>query len=217
MCFVSLACQLEGCEGYLKQLPLRGPNVDLQNAPTISDMVNILTEAEAAAAFLKAELNHQGQEREEGKPLAAVYDPTASAVMRKYLKATHASHMKAPGILGHIVLPGCISFYTKDGKTFAVTEGRWMLTNPKAQWVSKQISLDQDTIQPHGTQVLIIRVPPGSVGRILDKGTPILLDVGMHVFNSGVVVNVGTVDYANNQRIAHGKNTEIAIHVHNHS
>ena len=170
-------------------------------------MVNILTDSEAQAAFLQAEHMHANDEREEGKPLAAVYDPNVSPIMKKYLRAARGrtAHIAAPGILGHIVLPGCISFYNKDGKTFAVTEGRWMIPNPKAQWASKQISLDQDTIHPPGTQVLIIRVPPGSVGRILDKGTPVLLDVGMHVFNSGVVVNVGTVEYSKNLLITHGK------------
>lgn len=182
--------------------------MDLQNAPTISDMLNILTDAEASAAFLEAEANAAGAPPvEEGKPHPAVYDPESSSVMKKYLQKmkNRVSHIRAPGILGHVVLPGCISFYSKDGRTFAVTEGRWMLSNPKARWVVKQVSLDQNCIQPSGTQVLIIRIPPGCVGRILDQGTPVLLDVGMHVFNSGVVVNVGTVQYANNDRISHGK------------
>ena len=191
----------------MNKLPLEGPNVDLQKAPTISDMLNILTDPEAFAAFTQAELSDSSTEVvEEGKPLPTVYDPEQSPVMKKHLKAAkrRISHVKAPGILGHIVLPGCISFYVKDGKTYAVTEGRWMLCNPKAKWVSKQITLNQDIIQPQGTQALVIRVPPGSVGRILDRGTPVLLDVGMHVFNSGVVVNVGTVEYAVNATISHG-------------
>lgn len=177
-------------------------------------MLNILTDPEAAAAFIEAEAGVSVADLpEEGKPSPSVHDPERSQLMKDQLRAAkrRISHMKAPGILGHIVLPGCISFYVKDGQTFAVTEGRWMLPNPKAKWVSKQVSLDQDIIQPQGTQALIIRVPPGSVGRILDRGTPVLLDVGMHVFNSGVVVNVGTVKYAQNARISHGPYNYIRV------
>ena len=37
------------------------------------------------------------------------------------------SHSKAPGVLGHVVKPGFISFYSMNGKTYAVAEGRWWL------------------------------------------------------------------------------------------
>jgi hypothetical protein len=202
-----LPLDLEGCEGFLHKLPLRTPNVDQKIPTTIHDMINILTDPHAVASFAEAEASetYAGTPPAEGSP-SATYDYASSAVMKRNLRTAkrNTCHIKAPGVTGHIVLPGHISFYRRDGKTFAVTEGRWLLTSYKAAWVTKQIALDQDVIAPHGTQVLIIRVPPGSVGRIRDQGTEVLLDVGTHVFNSGQVVNTGTVQYAEYTHISHG-------------
>jgi hypothetical protein len=203
-----LPLDLQGCEGFLRKLPLRAPNVDQKEPTTIQDMINILTDPHAAASFAEAEgtsATHANTSRAEGMPSTA-YDYKTSAVMKRNLGIAQKNtcHRKAPGVTGHIVLPGHISFYKRDGKTFAVTEGRWMLMSYKAAWVTKQVSLDQDVIAPHGTQVLIIRVPPGSVGRIRDQGTEVLLDCGTHVFNSGQVVNTGTVQYAEFTHISHG-------------
>jgi hypothetical protein len=203
-----LPLDLEGCEGFLRKLPLRAPNVDQKVPITIHDMVNILTEPHAVASFAEAEAEaretYAGTSPVEGSP-SAIYD-YSSTVMKKNVRSAkrNTCHIKAPGVTGHIVLPGHISFYRRDGKTFAVTEGRWLLTSYKAAWAARQIALDQDVIAPHGTQVLIIRVPPGSVGRIRDQGTEVLLDVGTHVFNSGQVVNTGTVKYVEFTHISHG-------------
>lgn len=207
----SLPQTLEGCEGYIKKLPLKAPNADQKDPRTIQDMVNILTDRKAAALFDKAEAElanggEAGVVRPEGHP-SSVYDYKSSAVMMAGLHSTRRqlSHMAAPWVFGHVVMPGCISFYQKDGKTYAATEGRWTLPNPKARWVANNISLDQDQIQPENTKVLIIRVPPGSVGRVRDQGVEILLDVGTHVFNSGTVVNAGTCEYCAQTHIPHGR------------
>ena len=44
------------------------------------------------------------------------------------------SHSKAPGVLGHVVKPGFISFYSMNGKTYAVAEGRWWLMKVCCNW-----------------------------------------------------------------------------------
>jgi hypothetical protein len=203
-----LPLDLEGCEGFLRKLPLKAPNVDQKIPTTIQDMVNILTNPHAAASFAEAEgkrENSADTRQAEGSP-SATYDYALSQVMRDnlHIAKKNTCHAKAPGVAGHIVLPGRISFYKHDGKTYAVTEGRWLLMSYKARWTTKLTALDQDVIAPSGTQVLIIRVPPGSVGRIRDQGTEVLLDSGTHVFNSGQVVNVGTVSYAEFTHINHG-------------
>jgi hypothetical protein len=205
-----LPLTLEGCEGCLSGLPLRAPNVDQKNPKTVQDMVNILTDPEAGAAFIEAgeqliDLEAEAV-RSEGLP-SVVYDYQHSGVMKKELNGARkrTSHQKAPGVLGHIVNPGCISFYKRDGKTFAVTEGRWMLTSIKASWIAKNVPLDQDKISLSLSQVFILRVPPGCVGRIRDQGVEILLDVGTHVFNSGTVTDNGTDTYAGDFYINHGE------------
>jgi hypothetical protein len=210
-----LPLDLEGCDGFLRKLPLRAPNVDQKTPTTIHDMINILTDPQAVASFAAAEAEALETSTEtplaEGAP-SAIYNKN-SEVMKKN-KARNTCHIKAPGVTGHIVLPGHISFYKKDGKTFAVTEGRWLLMSYKAGWATKQVSLNQDVIAPHGTQVLIIRVPPGSVGRIRDQGTEVLLDVGTHVFNSGQVVDAGTVRYAEFTHISHGTYTHTHTYIY---
>ena len=208
---------LEGCEGYLHRLPLRAPNVDQKIPKTVADMVNILTNPEAFKAFCDEEEKLSSaaeQARAEGMP-STVYDYQDSPVMRAQLRQARkrTSHAKAPGVLGHVVQPGCISFYKRDGKTYAVTEGRWMLTSVKAKWISKNISLDHDKIIPNNSKVLIIRVPPGCVGRIRDQGVEYLLDTGRHVFNSGTVTDCGTVAYADNIYFNHGKTSFIQRYV----
>lgn len=64
-----------------------------------------------------------------------------------------------------------MSFYIRDGKTFTVPEGRWALSNLKASWLEKNVSIDQHRSVG---QVLIVRVPPGCVGRIYDQGVATL-------------------------------------------
>ena len=170
-------------------------------------MVNILTNPQAASAFAQAqEVQGDPRNEQEGMP-SAVYDYESSTVLKNQLKkACKATcHAKAPGVLGHVVLPGHISFYKKDGKTFCVPQGRWFLTNPKARWIGKNVRLDQEVIQSHQSQVLIIRVSPGSVGRVLDQGVPILLNVGTHVFNSGTVSDDGSRKIADFNYLSHGR------------
>ena len=79
----------------------------------------------------------------------------------------------ALGIFGHVVNPGCLSFYTLDGRTFAVSQGRWwvmdgiyifrrwsdankkilltrnirILLSPKAFWIAKNVSIDQEMVR----------------------------------------------------------------------
>jgi hypothetical protein len=202
-----LPLDLVGCEGFLRNLPLKAPNVDQKIPTTIQDMVNILTDPHAAASFAEAEARqtYAGTRPVEGSA-SPIYDYVSSKLMKDQLRIAmkNTSYVWTSGVAGHIVLPGHISFYQRDGKTFAVTEGRWLLMSYKAAWTTKLTALDKDVIAPMGTQVLIIRVPPGSIGRIRDQGTEVLLDSGTHVFNSGQVVNVGTVTYAEYTHINHG-------------
>lgn len=190
---------------------MKPPNVDQKIPHTVAEMVNILTDSEAVAAFDAATALLVNQEadifRVEGFP-SSVYDYAKSPVMVQQLKGAkrRTCHIKAPGIMGHIVNPGALSFYIVDGKIYAVSQGRWMLTSYKASWVAKNIPLVQaDLVIGQQQQVLIIRVPPGAVGRIHDQGVEILLDVGTHVFNSGTVENASTVRYASSHHISHGR------------
>lgn len=207
-----LAQNLEGCEGYLKALPLKAPNVDQKVPKTIADMVNILTVGGAEAKFDTLQLEQTAPEdRREGAP-SSIYNLQTSPVMKKLTSDVKTSHASAPGMLGHVVNPGCASFYVKDGKTFAAPQGRWFLSSYKAKWIAKNIALDNDQIHLGDiSQVLIIRVPPGGVGRIFDQGVPILLDVGTHVFNSGTIKNAGTMLYAENNYFRHGKYNYVRV------
>jgi hypothetical protein len=167
-------------------------------------MLNIYTNPSAVSEFAieeqdASEAQDGPEPRQEGFP-SRIYDPK-SPLMKKLSKKANTCHIVAPGILGHIVNPGCLSFYRLDGKTFAAPEGRWFLSSYKASWTAKNVAIDQDHIVCG--QALIIRVPPGSVGRIFDQGVPILLDVGTHVFNSGTVKNAGSVSYASGNYFGH--------------
>jgi hypothetical protein len=64
-------------------------------------------------------------------------------------------------VLGHVVSPGCVSFYKKDGKMFAPPPGRWFLTSYKAKWNEQDDTLNHDKIdiKRRKSQVLIICVP----------------------------------------------------------
>lgn len=66
------------------------------------------------------------------------------------------------------------------------------------------ISLDQDLIQPEGTQVLIIRIVEGEIGMVIEQGVYKLLDIGTHVYNSGTVKYIGRYKYAQRDHICHG-------------
>jgi hypothetical protein len=116
---------LKGCEGYLRRLPLCPPNVDPMKPKTIEDMVNILTIPTAAAEFeeWEASLSEAAQlARLEGKP-SPIYDYVGSEVMQRQLRTArnHISHVKGFGIFGHVVKPGCLSFYKRDENIYAGT------------------------------------------------------------------------------------------------
>jgi len=197
---------LEDCEGYLQKLPLQSPNADSKIPSTISNMVNILTRSEAYASFEK-EKKDDGMTRIEGDP-DLVFDYNGPLMKSELSKSkSRWSHLKAPGMLGHVVRPGYISFYTINGKTFALSEGRWwLMKNPiRAQWLKghRNVSLDRDQIS--AGEVHIIRVLPGEVGLIRAQGTEVLLDVGTHVFNSGTVTIVGKVAYSDKHYFHHGR------------
>ena len=92
----------------------------------MDSMVCILTRSGADASFERAKSEHGGT-RSEGQP-DAVYSYDGELMRTELKKArSHVVHSKAPGILGHVVKPGSISFYSMNGKTFAVSEGRWWL------------------------------------------------------------------------------------------
>mmetsp|Transcript_20107 Transcript_20107/g.37869 ORF Transcript_20107/g.37869 Transcript_20107/m.37869 type:complete len:560 (+) Transcript_20107:542-2221(+) len=169
-------------------------------------MVNILTRSEAYASFEK-EKKDDGVTRNEGDP-DLVFDYNGPLMKSELAKSkSRGSHLKAPGMLGHVVRPGCISFYTINGKTFALSEGRWwLMKNPiRAHWLRghRNISLDRD--ETSAGEVHIIRVLPGEVGLIRAQGTEVLLDVGTHVFNSGTVTIAGKVAYSENHHFHHGR------------
>ena len=90
-------------------------------------MVNILTSSKAAAKFEMLDDAAASGNRREGCP-SAVYNYGGEVMKKELSKASsRSSHTKAASVLGHIVKPGYISFYTINGKVFAVSEGRWWL------------------------------------------------------------------------------------------
>mmetsp|Transcript_2689 Transcript_2689/g.4932 ORF Transcript_2689/g.4932 Transcript_2689/m.4932 type:complete len:819 (-) Transcript_2689:411-2867(-) len=201
---------LKDCKGYLKKLPLQSPNAHSKISYTIANMVNILTHSGADASFQKEKednANANSQDRKEGEP-DAVFDYNGALMKKELAKAkSRTSHTNAPGVLGHVVKPGFISFYTKNGKTFATTEGRWWLMKSpvKSHWMygHRNVSLDNDHIS--AGEVHIIRILPGEVGLIRAQGTEVLLDVGTHVFNSGTVSLIGRYAYSNEKYFHHGR------------
>jgi len=155
---------LEDCEGYIRQLPLVPPNAD-KNTKNIVNMVNILTLPEAHDAFAKAAENMVDSVVVPGSGIPpSLYDEKSSPAMKQLLRMANqqTSHSHASGVFGHVVQPGCISFYIRDGKTYAVSEGRWMLTSFKARWVAQNVPINTDKIElPDATsKVLILRVRP---------------------------------------------------------
>jgi hypothetical protein len=105
-------------------------------------MVNILSDMTAEGLFPVEEHNLDIREkhtRMEGVP-SKIYDEAAAPLMKRLVKNARCCHVQAPGVLGHIVSPGCMSFYKKDGKKFAAPPpGHWFLTSYKASGMSKMI------------------------------------------------------------------------------
>ncbi len=195
------------CEGHLDRLPLKLPNADLNNPQSIVDMVNILTKQGAEAEFKKALDNNENfeQDRAQGD-LTAIFS-VDSELMKNMLKSAkkRTVHKRAFTSFGHVVNPGCASFYQKDGLTYAVTEGRWILFSERAKWIKKNVSLQEETITFEDSTVMIIRINPGKIGKIFEQGVEKLLDVGTHVFNSGTVSFEGTVAINDNAYFNHGR------------
>jgi len=205
---------LEDCVGFLSEFPLQQPNAD--NCSVV-DMVNILSMPEANNV-IKAAMNlpSYGAEdvwmyecpgeyktRQEQVYNTGESDPL---VTLKKKSDNEICHVSAPLNFGHVVRPGCISFYYKFGLIYTAPEGKWWLPNVNAKWIKgfKNVSLDQDLIQTSDNQVIIIRVVEGQVGLITVQGIHRLLDVRMHVFNSGTVQFCEIIRYADNSDFSHG-------------
>jgi len=205
---------LEDCVGFSNEFPLQQPNAD--NCSVV-DMVNILSMPEADD-LIKAAMNlpSYGAEDVWMHEYAGEYktrqeqvynngesDPLVTLKKKADNKICHVS---APLNFGHVVRPGCISFYSKFGLTYAAPEGKWWLPNVNAKWIEgyKNVSLDQDLIQTSDNQVIIIRVVEGQVGLITVQGVHRLLDVGTHVFNSGTVKFCKIICYSDNSYFSHG-------------
>mmetsp|Transcript_20350 Transcript_20350/g.43606 ORF Transcript_20350/g.43606 Transcript_20350/m.43606 type:complete len:758 (-) Transcript_20350:100-2373(-) len=171
-------------------------------------MINILSETSAAVNFERQrKKSNNNDNRREGEP-DKMFDYSGELMEAQLDSTKHRiSHSKAPGVLGHVVKPGFISFYSMNGKTYAVAEGRWwLMKNPiKAHWFkdAKNQTLDDDFITVG--QVRIVRVLPGEVGLVREQGTEVLLDVGTHVFNSGIVSVQGKVKYDELKNFNHGR------------
>ena len=117
-------------------------------------MVNILTDSGATAKFEEAEAKKSGPDDREEGTIGWVYNSSSSPTMKTLEKESknRTCHVKAPGITGHIVNPGCLSFYIKDGRTFAVTQGRWLLMSLKASWIAKNVPLIRKRSKSHALE-----------------------------------------------------------------
>jgi hypothetical protein len=170
-------------------------------------MVNILTVTTANAQLKQKELKYSGKiaEMEKGEPLSMYKLDKKHEVVMNLASSAKTSHMRAPFPFGHIVKPGYISFYKNDGRTYAVSEGRWMLPlpNPKAKWVACNITLNQDIISSSETQVIIVRVPVGAVGHIWDQDFGVLLNEGTNIFNGGQITVDNTISFKDSVYINH--------------
>jgi len=205
---------LEDCVGFLIEFPLIQPNVDNCSIP---DMVNILSIPEAKQLLEVAmDLPSYGAEETWVNEWPGEYKlrqiqtysngETEPLVSLKIQANNNNFHVSAPLTFGHVVRPGCMSFYSKYGLVYAVPEGKWWLPSPTAKWMKgfKNLSLDQDLIKSPDNQVIVIRVIEGQVGLITVQGVHNLLDVGTHVFNSGTVQCCGVVCYSDKSYFGHG-------------
>lgn len=145
----SLPMTLEGCDGHLEGLPLKRPNVDHRNPRTIADMINVLTDPAAAEQLERATATDDRTERrvdaagssvaaDDGggdAPDALGYGDADDAIERLAASNRDVSHIELCFLFGWVTRPGCISLYNKDGKTYAVSEGRWILTPFRGNWM----------------------------------------------------------------------------------
>mmetsp|Transcript_8415 Transcript_8415/g.15214 ORF Transcript_8415/g.15214 Transcript_8415/m.15214 type:complete len:233 (-) Transcript_8415:2200-2898(-) len=184
----SLPQTLEHCDGYLDKLPLKQPNVDQRNPQTIADMINILTDPAAEEEFERAmddmtiqqEENKQAVSISKGENTHNVFDYNSSDVMIEQLAASNrnVSHIELCFVFGWVTRPGCISLYNKDGKTYAVSEGRWMLTPFRGNWIwgGGNINVNQDIIKPVWERVLYYYV-------FVDMWTSLMSSTSVLAFN----------------------------------
>ena len=186
-CSDRLPQTLENCVGYLKELPLLKPNANQSKPETIVAMINSDISMPTESEMSNMDVNF------------------AASKPRRTL------HTEAPFAMGHIVRPGCISFYKKYGIIYAAPEGRWWLLDPMAKWMTSlkdlsfcNVSLDTPVISLPKSQVLIIRIIEGEVGLITIQGVYYLLDVGTHVFNTGTVRYIRIVAYSAQTYCNHG-------------
>ena len=126
-------------------------------------MVNILTDSEADVRFDK-EKRDDSVARKEGEP-DAIFNYSGSVMKAELANARNrVSHLKAPGVLGHVVKPGSMSFYEMNGKTFAVSEGRWWLIKVSTCLRCFNISLKKDHFNLDVYTELIYRDQSGRTG-----------------------------------------------------
>jgi len=157
---------------------------------------------------IQQEENKQAVSISKGENTHNVFDYNSSDVMIEQLAASNrnVSHIELCFVFGWVTRPGCISLYNKDGKTYAVSEGRWMLTPFRGNWIwgGGNINVNQDIIKPDSSQVLIVRVLTGEVGLVSEQGTAKLLGGGTHVYNSGTVKLTRKVKYADSTSFSWG-------------
>ena len=75
----------------------------------------------------------------------------------------------------------------------------------KASWIAQNVSLNEDLIKPSSSKVLIVRILPGEIGLVREQGVEMLLDVGIHVFNSGTVAFHGKFKFSVHAFFDHGR------------
>ena len=195
------------------------PNVNQHITESVADMVNILTNPLAAPAF-QEELDHavhaNGDSVLGSGIKSRVYDSTQSDLMRHQLSLakSRACHTLAPGIMGMLVNPGCVSFYEKDGMIFCAPEGRWFLPSLGARWMTTNVSILSESAV--FKNVHFVRVPPGTVAEVVfNNGQSCCLGTGLHVFqcpsvgHQDMTLSRRVFDYDSynaNPKMAEGKN-----------
>eukprot|EP00026_Physarum_polycephalum_P003919 Phypoly_transcript_03936.p1 GENE.Phypoly_transcript_03936~~Phypoly_transcript_03936.p1 ORF type:complete len:695 (+),score=150.76 Phypoly_transcript_03936:149-2233(+) len=81
----------------------------------------------------------------------------------------------------HLVDPGKIGVINHNGQVQIVGPGRWMIPNPRANWVG---IYDFQSNVVHYESMCIVRVQKGTYGLAIDNGVCIILAEGIHVRNS---------------------------------
>jgi len=113
---------------------------------------------------------------------------------------THGLSAVSSVIGSKVIDPGMIGVINHNGNVQIVPPGRWMIPNPRANWI-RMYSLTDNPITYESLS--IVRVQKGQYGLAQENGRYLLLSEGLHVRNSRLFRFV-RFEEANQKYIHHG-------------